>query len=263
MAVSNLPRIIPSQYEWSLAIFIPALRAANSWIISQIVTKVPGTNIRTLNFVETTRVMIGFAYYIATRISSLNDVTVYSLFVVELVLHIQGCLTISQFTTKVQDVEHIDDDEKDSLATEKKERIAMLTTSEFVEAFVPVAYGIAFATAYYGPNVELLRNIKSDYFGGKVLEDVNGFYFPLCLMFAFDALGVLISAAFLHYTCAINLCQEFCNLMKEYWLVFVTILPLISYHFGIRDINFAIDFTMKFLWTTDEGRDTLFRNSTI
>ena len=262
MAVSILPRIISSQYEWSLAIVLPALKVANSWIYSMLVKKVPGANIRNLNFFICARVLLKFTNFIAIRISSFNEVTVYSLFVVDLVLHVHGCLKIVQLSNKVQDEGTPGGDEIKDLVAEKKSRIATLATSEFFEAFVPVAYGIGFATAYYGPNAELLRNVKSDYFGGTVLENLEEFYIPLCLMFGFDALGVLISAASLNYACNINLYQELCNLMKDWWIVFMIHLASISFNIGARDINFAMDLTMKFLWTTDEGRAILFRNST-
>ena len=38
-------------------------------------------------------------------------------------------------------------------------------------------------------------------------------------------------------------------------------LCIVVVNFGSNDINFAMDFTGKFLWITDEGRYELIRNS--
>ena len=38
-------------------------------------------------------------------------------------------------------------------------------------------------------------------------------------------------------------------------------LCIVVVNFGSNDINFAIDFTGEFLWTTDDGRYELIRNS--
>ena len=48
--------------------------------------------------------------------------------------------------------------------------------NEFVDAILPLASGIAFAMAYYGPNATLIKNVKNDYFGGQVIQDVEYFY---------------------------------------------------------------------------------------
>ena len=260
--ISVLLSIINPDYQWLLGIFIPISKIANTWIVKKIVQRTPEANIQKLNFLATTQVVIAFANFLATRISSLNETTVYGIFLVDLLIHVHGCYKIIHLSTKIQDEGSNTGGTIDALATEQKERIINLVTSEFVEAFVPLAFGIGFATAFYGPNAEILKNVKNNYFGGKVLENIAEFYIPLCLMFAFDVLGVIVSAASLRYFCKINLFKEFCKMMKEYWFVFMILLPAIALNFGTRDVNFGIDLTMKFLWTTEEGRAILFGNST-
>ena len=260
--ISVLLNIISTEYQWLLAIFIPIFKVANTWIVKRFIQRTPEANIKKLNFLATTEVTIDFANYLATRISSLDKIAVYGIFTIDLLLHVHGCYKIINLSTKIQDEGSNTGGTRDTLATEQNERVINLVTSEFIETFVPVAFGIGFATAFYGPNAELLKNVKNDYFGGKVLEDITEFYIPLCLMFAFDVLGVIFSAASLRYFCNINLFEEFCKMMKEYWFVFMILLPAIALSFGTRDVNLGIDLTMKFLWTTEEGRAILFGNST-
>lgn len=134
--------------------------------------------------------------------------------------------------------------------------------SEFVEAILPIVFGIAFAMAYYGPNATLMKEIKNDYFGEQQIEDVQYFYFVLILMFSFDLLAMVISGMFLNHFCKINLFQGFCNMMGKYWIIFLIKVPVLMDYFGMKDINYAIDHSREFLWITDEGRMNLICNST-
>ena len=42
--------------------------------------------------------------------------------------------------------------------------------------------------------------------------------------------------------------------MKKYWIILIVKLPVIAMHFGYNDINLGMDYTMNFLWLTDDGR---------
>ena len=262
LVVSILIGTIPLEFQLITAIMIPTLRAIHGWILSKIVAKTSDTNIQRLQIYVNTNVMISWANFIATRLTSLNDVTVYSILAVELILHIHGCLQTRQITKKMQDASAPEHDRDNAAAAEMKKRVVTLITSEFIEAFIPLGYVIAFTMAYYGPNAELYVNVGNDYFGGKALENVNEFYIPMGLMFVFDTFSIVITAAYLHYSSNVNVAREFCQLMKVYWFVFMILLADIGRNFSTRDINFAADFTTEFLWTTDKGRIILFGNLT-
>ena len=262
MAVSFIAGRVPAEFQWVLAFVLPAVKDLNSRILLYFVQKTPDINTKRLKFLASTQLMVLFANFVATRISSFNTFTVYSIFTIELALHVHGCYKIIQLTKRIKEEGTAENFETDAVATERSKVVIKLVMIEYLEAFVPIAYGICFAAAYYGPNAEILRNVKSDYFGGKVLNNVLEFYTPLCLMLAFDVLGMVVSAVSLRYFCNLNLFQVFCNLMKENWPIFMVLLSSIASNFGARDINLAFDFTMKFLWTTEEGRTILFGNYT-
>ena len=48
-----------------------------------------------------------------------------------------------------------------------------LVLAELCEGLTPLAYAISFSMAYYGPNAELLGNIKSDYWHYEAVQDVS------------------------------------------------------------------------------------------
>ena len=147
----------------------------------------------------------------------------------------------------------------DSLSERKEELAQSLVINEFIEAIVPVNYGLAFATAFYGANGDIMRNVRNNYFGGKEMKanDIDHFFYLMALMFSVDMLATIVTCIALYHFCKMNLFQEFCNAMKKYWMILMIRVPLIVTNFAYNDVNAAMDFTFKFVWTTAEGRNNL------
>ena len=132
---------------------------------------------------------------------------------------------------------------------------------EFIDAMLPLVFGVAFTLAYYGPNSGLMNDIGNDYFGGKAIKDVDTHYFAMFQMVVFDIFTMIISWLSLAYFCKINLFQAFCNMMNKYWKIFLVTTPSITLFFGLKDVNFGMDFSGSFIWITDEGRRYLIRKA--
>ena len=147
-----------------------------------------------------------------------------------------------------------------SLHSSKHEKVEMLILSEFIEGIAPLAFAIGFAMAYYGFNSKLIRSVHNNYFGGEVIRNVDHFYTVMFQMFSIEVVAMILSGGLLHYYCKINFFKEFCIVMKKYWVILIVKLPVLAMHFGYNDINFGLDYTMKFLWITDEGRHQLIRD---
>ena len=106
LVVSILIGTIPLEFQWITAIIIPTLRSIDAWILSKIVQRTPDTNIQRLQTYVNLRMMILWANFIATRLSSLNDVTVYSILAVELILHIQARFINGHYVEEFKMVSH-------------------------------------------------------------------------------------------------------------------------------------------------------------
>ena len=83
----------------------------------------------------------------------------------------------------------------------------------------------------------------------------------MLLMLIFDLFAMVISGIFLKYSCKMDLFQLFCNMIDEYWMVFMVKLPIIVMFFAVRDVNFGFDYSGKYSWITDEGRFKIICNS--
>ena len=136
----------------------------------------------------------------------------------------------------------------------------MLMLSEYIEGISPIAYAIGFAMAYYGFNATLIKNVHNAYFGGEIVQNIDKFYTIMLQMFSIDVVAMILSSVVLYYYCNINFLKEFCGVMKRNWIILIVKLPILTQHFGHNDINIGLDYTMKFLWITVEGRNQLIGN---
>ena len=110
-------------------------------------------------------------------------------------------------------------------------------------------------------NSGLMNDIGNDYFGGKPIKDVESHYFAMFQMVVFDFFTMIISWISLAYFCKINLFKAFCNMMNKYWKIFLVTTPSLTLFFGLKDVNFGMDFSGSFIWVTDEVRRYLIRNA--
>ena len=246
-------------WSWILPILIPLVRISSCKVAEKIVGSFPETNKDDVKFLVSASITISYVSFVTANLYSLSDTLVYGILVVELFLHMKGCYEIFKVRRRVE--EELESMENNTMASDRRKKIQSLAMGEFIDAILPLAFGIAFSMAYYGPNANLIKNVKNDYFGGQAIDDVPYFYFIMGLMFGLDLFAMFMSCAFLHHICKINLFQGFCNMMQKYWMIFLFNLPAITMDFGARDINFGLDYSGQFSWITDEGRLYLICNS--
>ena len=98
MAFSNA---MPSSLQFLLAALIPILREGNSWIVSKISKKSPGTNLKMMDVLVTSNITVMFTYLLATRLPSLNQETVYFILFVDFALYLRHCFQIILIHRKI------------------------------------------------------------------------------------------------------------------------------------------------------------------
>ena len=246
--------VAATQLQWILIILVPLARIVSTKVALKIVQQKPETNCSDVIFFVSTEMAINYTSYLTGRISSLKQITVYGLLIGEVCLHMHACYRIIK--TRIGVMEDNDNTVHNfrRIRTMMTEKLVMV---EFIDAVMPLAFGISFTMAYYGPNFSLMVGIGNNYFGGRVIDDVETHYFAMLQMFGFDFIAVIMSGLFLRIFCRINILQEFSNLMKKHWMIFVVTVPSVAMHFGAKDINFGLDYTGEFLWITEEGRSHL------
>ena len=97
--------------------------------------------------------------------------------------------------------------------------IEELVLTERIETLVPLTYMICFAIAYYGPNAEILGNVKLDLWHFKPVLDFGNYMSNLFILFVVDFMSLVINGIILQTTCNINILKIFQNIQSEFWLI--------------------------------------------
>ena len=84
-----------------------------------------------------------------------------------------------------------------------------------------LTYMIIVIMAYYGPNAELLGNIKlSIWQFQKPISDIQAYLFNVSLLLIVDIFSFAINGAILWQFCQINVVKILKKLQHELWMVF-------------------------------------------
>ena len=253
---------ISSHIEWIIAILLPIIVKLDSWTISKIVQKITGASNEDANCLVVLKVVHSIGFFKATALHSASQFTVNCMLFVDLGLHMRTCYQIISRSKKVKEETGTEVKENiDLIDQERRAKFFDLVITELIEIMIPIVYGLSYATAYFGPNARLMKNVGSDWFGGEIMKDIQHFYVVLLELFAIDLICMVLTAVSLYKFCNLNVLQEFCKLLKKYWWMMMLQLSFITISLGSTDINFAMDYTGKFLWISDEGRYDLINNS--
>ena len=91
-----------------------------------------------------------------------------------------------------------------------------MVVSEFVDFVVPSCYLLCFLVPYYGPNAELIGDIKNGYWQYTAVEDVEHTVLYLCIFWAIDTVSLLICIMLLWFFCELNLYKAYAALQIEF-----------------------------------------------
>ena len=90
-----------------------------------------------------------------------------------------------------------------------------LIINESVEFLTPIAYVICLLMAYYGPNAEIMGNIKNSYWQYSAIEDIGDTVSWIGIMFSVDLISVIVSFILLQCYCKINILVMYLQLQEH------------------------------------------------
>ena len=148
--------------------------------------------------------------------------------------------------------------------------IQSLVLAETVELTIPVFYTICFMLAYFGPNAEVLGNIKNSYFHYVAVEDIWSSFEMLCIIMGLDIVLLVITVMSLYIFAGINFFkvteltarfftdliwrQVYLHIQKEYGVALgVQQAYVLGFFFCNIAIGCAMDWSFQFEWLDPDG----------
>ena len=255
--ISILFKIFPGYLQWIIAFLIPLLKRFNIYVLSRFVNRMSGGQD------EASKVLFGlyinsvYSFFIAVRLPDAEIVTVCFIIAIDFFLQLKVAYKIVQLHTEVNDETTV------NVNMEKQRMVTKLALAELTEGMAPLVYATGFSMAYYGSNGTLLRNVKSNYWGGKTVDDIAYLFQMMLLLFGVDAFSVIVNSFILSTLSSVNLFRECCRIMKIYWhFIVVKFSFQMMIMFLTKDINLGMDLTGEWNWITNDGRIGLISNST-
>ena len=250
---------ISGNFQFIFALLIPLLKELNKRIMSKLVYKMAGKDNERASALLAIELNLHYAFFIAIRLNGAEIETVVCIITVDILMHLW-------MTRQIVRIHRVNASEiEGSLLTDKdREKAVMkIVMAELIEGIVPLAYAIGFTMAFFGPNGKLIGDVLADIWTYEKVDDVRGLYFNQILLFGVDCLSVLLNGIILAKFGNVNLFQEFCKVLNNYWMILAIVLVhLIVGYFALNDLSGANDMTNEFEWITTDGRIRMIQNST-
>ena len=92
-----------------------------------------------------------------------------------------------------------------------------LVLTERMEAIIPLNYMLVFIMAYFGPNAEIIGNIKFSQWHFIEIKDVELYLSTMAFWFIVDLSSAMISWCIVWTTCKINIFKIIKKIQKDVW----------------------------------------------
>ena len=94
-----------------------------------------------------------------------------------------------------------------------------LVLTERVESVVPLLFLSTFLMAFYGPNAELIGNVKLTIWQFEAVTDINNLLKNIYIFLIIDFSSAIVNGFLLWKTCRINSFKILKQMQKNYWLI--------------------------------------------
>ena len=230
---------LSSQTQWILAFLLPYLREINFQILNKVLIYMPGVEDEDMRSVIVIGLNTYHAIYVAVKLGhTATQMTSYSILAIDFILNIYSCYRIIRLHRSISPGSLLQ-----SILTAKKKEdyLRRLILIEMLEVLVPITYVVTVLIAYYGPNADVLGNIRNDYWQYESIDNVGSVVLAVLLMFAIDLSSAVLSGIALWKLCSINFLYKTSEVLTAYWeVIAVNLANYLNYVSIIQSHNFMI-----------------------
>ena len=234
---------LPPDYQPVLGILLPVSRELAGFILGKICVHAAGGRNEGVIIIAENMTLTFHALFLAVCVgSSATNATIYILLAIDFSINMFWCVKVFYSIKKGGEEERI----------KCADALKILVLSESLEFVMPLGYLACFVAAFYGPNADVLGNVKNSYWQYQAVENLERAISNLLLLVSIDLLSLVISLFLLWKFCKINILKVYIYLQKQYGYAFAMQQAyLIDYLFCTIAINCAFDFTLHFDWVFD------------
>ena len=218
--LSLLFSMLPSELQWILAFVLPLVRELSFHVCDYIQFKTSKIDDGKDNLVIA---MYGFsALYIAIRLGqTATNITSILILVVDFALNLYSCHDVIKLHRSiVPNIPMV----SSRVLKKRDSALTKLLLTEIVEVLVPISYLLTMFIAYYGPNAEILGNIRNGCWHFKPIQHIGELVSSVTVMCLIDSSSAIIVGIWLWKTCSLNFLERVFNVIREKWDAIVGIM---------------------------------------
>ena len=202
--------MMPYQNQWLLVFVLVGVREFNAMMTPYLGKKIIGTK-KDLAFeaIGTHYSAIRHIMFLSVNLGSkTTELTTYLMLGIDFAINISFALVALWYN-------------KNSKNEEKKADIVLsLIINEAAEFLMPIAYLICLLMAYYGPNAEMLGNIKFSGWNFSAITNIDTNLYFLFILFFADFGSTIISAVLLKVFGKMNIFKMYIQMQRELGFLF-------------------------------------------
>ena len=206
---------VPLHFQWCLGVFLPMLKKFNMWISTKIAFKASGGPTLSAKLAMICGVGGLHSFMIVLLLASaVQPTTAYLVMILDSLPNLWSVISIVRMHKK--QLSSTLPDDRNQTRNQIQEALTCLSLKEFLELLIPMIYGVSFVIAFYGPNAEILGNIKNDYWQFEKVDSLIDKLSNVGIFFCVDSFRCILSASIIWYFSGLNVYKPYCYLMLHY-----------------------------------------------
>ena len=204
--ILKLFQLVDGNKQWPLVFLLILIRESNMRSLALLGKKIAGSEdlvfeIIAINYAATRHII-----FLSVNMGSLTTTTSsYLILGSDFLINLCHCIAILWYNK-----------DKTELNEKKKVKAVLsLIMNEAVEFTMPIGYIIVMLMAYYGPNAEIIGNIRNGEWQYSAIESLDVTVFWISMMFLVDFASALICSLILQIFCKMNIWKMYLHTLKQ------------------------------------------------
>lgn len=197
---------IPHKWQPIAAFLFPIIRYVCLKIIQKPTFKARGENASSSQVSMGCKIACNHALCLSLIIGGgATEATSAVLYLIDALLNLYSCYNIVKLHRKNEDVSKV------------MLSVQALIIKEILQILIPLSYSLILCLSYYGPNAEMIGNMKNEYWQFHKIEDISSPLKKIAILVIVDWMLLFFSALILWKCCKILLINEYARIMEIYW----------------------------------------------
>ena len=226
--------IIPNNVQWIMVFVLILVREWHSWILSFLGKKVSGNEDLSVEVIAIHYAAVRHIIFLSVNLGGTTTAaTNYLMFGCDFCINML-CSFATMWLKNKPSSELNDNRQIQAIMTQ--------LINEFVEFIMPITYCICYLMAYFGPNADLMGNVKNDswqYTSVDNIEELKEVLFWNFMMVIVDLGSTILTILLLYWYSKINILRMYVQMQDQMWYMLA-----IQQGYIVSEVSFTTNYVI-------------------